>query len=157
MVSTELLRRFPFFGFLSPLELREVAFITDEIHAEAGSSLFEMGEEARSLFFLIDGEIELHYIVIDEHEPQLRKDFLVGTVNPGEVVGISAIIPPHRLTATAYVLSNSHLLRIDAWALRELCKVDHDMAVGFDRAVLKATMERLQFTRIQLAAATAPL
>lgn len=157
MVSPELLRRYPFFSFLTHAQLREVALITDEVQVAGEQMLFEMGDSADYLYFLIDGEIELHYVVIDEHEPDLRKDFLVGHVNPGDVVSISALIPPHQLTANGYVAVDSQLLCIDAAALRQLCDDDHDLEVGFDRAILLATMERLQYTRILLAAATTPI
>lgn len=157
MVSTELLRRYPFFGFMTFDQLHEVALITEEVEAEADSILFDMGDQADALYLLLDGEVELHYIVIDEHEPHLRKDFLVGTINPGETVSISAVIEPYTLTATGYVSADSRLLRIDAAALRALLDADAQLALGFAHAMLHATMERLQFTRIQLAAATTPL
>ena len=157
MVSTETLRRYPFFGFMSHTQLRAVAQITEEVTAKEGDLLFEMERPAEALFFLIEGEIELHYIVLDEHEPQLRKDFLVGTINPGEIAGISALIPPYKLTANGYVSAPSRLLKIEGRDLRQLCEADPELAGGFERALLMATMERLQAARVQLAAATTPL
>ena len=157
MVSTETLRRYPFFGFMSHTQLRAVAQITQEIAAGVGELIFEMNRPADALYLLTDGEVELHYLVIDEHEPHLRKDFLVGTINPGEIVAISALIPPFKLTANGFVSGPSQLLKIEAAALRQLCAADHELAMGFERALLKATMDRLQAARVQLAAATTPL
>jgi CRP/FNR family cyclic AMP-dependent transcriptional regulator len=98
----------------------------------------------------------LHYIVVDEHEPERRKEFVVGTINPGELLGISAVIEPHIYTATAIAINESRMLKIDAVSLRELCAANPDLDYGMQRMVAKATMERLHATRVQLAAATAP-
>jgi CRP-like cAMP-binding protein len=157
MISTEILRRYPFFSFLNADQLRELAMITNEVEVEKDAKLFAIGDEADALYFLTDGSFELHYVVIDEHEPDLRKDFLVGNINPGEILSISAVIEPYKLTATAIADSDSKLLRIDAEELRELCDEDQGLAYGLMAQVAKSTMERLHATRVQLAAATAPL
>jgi CRP-like cAMP-binding protein len=157
MVSKELLRRFPFFGFMTPAQTREMAMITEEIELEDGDTLFTIGEKATALYVLVSGSIDLHYIVIDEHLPQLRKDFLVGTINPGEPLAVSAIIPPHKLTATAIATQDSTLLKIDGPELMALCEADPLLAYGLQKEIARATMERLGMTRVLLAAATTPL
>lgn len=157
MVSKELLRRFPFFGFMTPAQIREVAMICEEIELVSGETLFTIGDEATALYVLLTGAIDLHYIVIDEHLPQLRKDFLVGTINPGEPLAISAVIPPHTLSATAVAAEDSTLLQIDGPELLALCNADPALAYGLQAQIAKATMERLHMTRVLLAAATSPL
>jgi CRP/FNR family cyclic AMP-dependent transcriptional regulator len=156
MVSTELLRRYPFFGFLSHDQLTEVAMLTDEVEIPKNSILFSIGDRADALYFLETGSIDLHYVVVDEHLPELRKDFHIGTINPGEVFGISALIEPYKLTATAVTTSNCTVLKVDATGLHRLCEQDHDLAYGLQKQIAKTTMERLHATRILLAAATAP-
>jgi hypothetical protein len=47
------------------------------------------------------------------------------------------------------------VIQIDAVSLRALCEVDTKLALGLYRAVAKTAMERLQTTRLQLAAAKA--
>jgi len=156
MISPEVLRRYPFFSFMNHEQLREVAMITDEVTVNKGDILFNIDEEADACFMLQDGAIDLHYIVVDEHEPDLRKEFVVGTINPGEVLGISAVIEPYVYSATAIAVNDSRLLKIDAVALKELCAEDADLDYGLQRMVAKSTMERLHATRVQLAAAIAP-
>lgn len=157
MISPEVLRRYPFFSFMNHDQLREVAMITDQVNATEGEVLFNIGQEADALYLLMKGSVHLHYIVTDTHDPELRKDFLVGNINPGEVLGISAVIDPHQLTSTAVANDSSQLLKIDAAALRALCDRDAALAYGLQRQIAKATMERLHATRIQLAAATTPV
>jgi CRP-like cAMP-binding protein len=156
MISPEVLRRYPFFSFMRHDQLSEVAMITDEVNYQKGQVLFNGDEVANNCYVLLEGAIDLHYIVVDEHEPDLRNEFVVGTINPGEVLGISAVIEPYVYTATAIVINDSRLLKIDAVALKELCGADEDLDKGLQRMVAKATMERLHATRILLAAATEP-
>lgn len=157
MVSPELLRRYPFFAFMSHEQLREVAMLSEEISVPADTILFHIDHAAEALYFLQSGSVELHHVVIDEHLPQLRKDFMIGHINPGEVLGISALIEPYKLTATAVTTELCQLLKIDALALRDLCDNDHDLAYGLQKQMARTTMERLHTTRVLLAAATAPV
>ena len=156
MISPEVLRRFPFFSFMRHDQLSEVAMITDEVKIQKGKYLFEADEDANFCYVLLEGVIDLHYIVVDEYEPELRNEFVVGTINPGEMLGISAVIEPYVYTASAVAVNDSRLLKIDAVALNELSDSDADLDIGLQRMVAKAAMERLYATRILLAAATAP-
>lgn len=155
MVSTELLRRYPFFGFMTPEQLRQVAMITEEVDLPKNNILFAIGEKAEALYFLENGSIDLHYVVEDVHLPALRKDFHIGTVNPGEVLGISSLVVPYQLTSTAVTTTPCTLLCIHAASLHQLCEQDHDLAYGLQKQVAQTAMERLHATRILLAAATA--
>jgi CRP/FNR family cyclic AMP-dependent transcriptional regulator len=156
MISPEVLRRFPFFSFMRHDQLAEVAMITDEVKLKKGQHLFEAGEDANYCYLLLEGAIDLHYVVVDEQESDRRNEFVVGTINPGEVLGISAVIAPYVYTAMAVAINDSRLLKIDAVALKELYDSDADLDIGLQRMVVKAAMERLHATRILLAAATAP-
>ena len=156
MISPETLRRYPFFAFMNHEQLRETAMIAEELTVARDETLFSTGDHAGALYLLQQGSIDLHYVIIDENLPQLRKDFLIGTLNPGDVVGISALVPPYVMTANATAGVDSVLLRFDADALRELCDVDHALAFGLQKQISKVTMDRLHATRILLAAATTP-
>lgn len=156
MISLDVLRKLPFFSFMNPDHLSEVATITDAVKYDKGQILFKIDEVADKLFLLLEGAVDLHYVVVDEHEPDHRKEFVVGTINPGEVLGISSVIEPFVYTATALAVNESRLLKIDAVALKGLCADNPELDFGLQRIVAKATMERLHATRILLAAARAP-
>lgn len=156
MVSPEFLRFYPFFSFLSHEQLRRMAMITEEIEVPSGEVIFHSGEEADALYLLVDGAIDLHYVVVDELSGHERRDYLVGTVNPGEVIGISAVVEPYRLTSTAVAAADSRLLRIDGAALLDLSEEQPDLGYGLQRMVARVGLERLHATQILLAAATAP-
>ncbi len=153
MISPELLRRYPFFGGLDDGQLKALAMIADEGDYQTGATLFENDQPAGALYLLLTGSVELHYVVTDRTEPSLRREFYVSDINPGEIVGISALVEPYRFTAMARVVSPSRLLKLDAEALRALCDADPAMAAIFMRRIAKVAMERLHDTRVQLVAA----
>ena len=153
MISPEVLRRYHYFRFMTHDQLREVAMIADEVDVEADTTILNTGEVAETLYLLQRGRVDLHFVVVDELKTGERQDFLVGTVNPGEIFSISALIEPHKLTATAVTSVPSKLVKIDAAALRALADEDPSLACGLQRQAARIAMERLQATRIQLAAA----
>jgi CRP-like cAMP-binding protein len=155
MVSVELLRRFPFFGGFEPDHLKAIAMLTEEITAEGGVTLFETGQAAHHLCLLLEGAVELRYVVSDPIHTELCKEFFISEFNPGEPFGIAALLEPYRYTGHIRTTSRSRFLRIDAPGLRAACELDPRVAAILMRQVAKAAMSRLNDTRAQLAAARA--
>jgi len=154
MVSLELLRRFSFFSFMDDKELKAVATIAQELLPKANDVLIESGKPANALFLLIEGHLPYYMVVTTEHMPDYRREYFVGYINPNEIFGISALIEPYQYTATLRAESPSHVIKIEAPALRALCEVDPHLSIGLLKAVAKTAMERLQMTRVQLVAET---
>ena len=150
MVSTELLRRYPFFAGLNDDQLRELAMITEELEIQEGDTLFEGESGADFLYLLQDGSIELHYIVVDERGMETPQDFLVGIINPGEVFGISALIKPFNYTASAVANKAGSVLQVDGPKLRALCEADTDLYIVLLERIASTALVRLRDTRMQL-------
>lgn len=155
MISPEVLRRYPFFNFMNHEQLRQIAMISEEVDLDEGETLFEMGDVASGLYLLEEGSIDLQYVVVDELKTGKRMAFHIGQINPGELVGISSVIEPHKVTATAVADTPSKLLKIDAAELRALEKADSALAYGLQQKVARAAMRRLHYARMELLAATA--
>lgn len=153
MISPELLRRFPFFNFMDDAQLKAVAMIAEELTYKKDEVVVEAGKPADRFFFLIDGSVTHNAVVTSEHDPYYRKEYFVSDINPGEIFGISALIEPYIFTATLRTDKATRVIQINASALRALCEVDMKLAVGLNRAVARAAMERLQQTRVLLVAA----
>jgi CRP/FNR family transcriptional regulator, cyclic AMP receptor protein len=155
MVSPELLRRYPFFAFLDETQLRAVAMLSEEIEVEDGALVFDTDKPADALCLLTEGSLELYYAVVDHEDPDLRKEFFLSEFSPGDIFGISALIEPYMYTASVRASTASRVVKIDGVGLRALCEVDLKLAAGFVKATAKTAMERLNVTRVQLAAARA--
>jgi CRP/FNR family transcriptional regulator, cyclic AMP receptor protein len=155
MVSPELLRRYPFFGELTAELLKEIAMFTEDVSYNKGHILLEEGHPAAHFYLLIDGEIDLFYRSEKADQQKQRKELLAGVINSGDVFAISGLIEPYVYTATARVAKNSRVLKIDAVALRNLMANKCEMGYALMHQIAKAAMERLGYTRVQLAAAWA--
>lgn len=155
MVSPELLRRYPFFGAFDDAELGDIAMISEEVFYQAGDTVFEVEQPAAALYLLISGGVEIWYVAIDKHEQDLRKEFYVSDINPGDIFGISALIEPYVYTTTALVTGAAQLIKVDGPELRGLCQLDPKLEAAMMRRLAKVAMDRLHDTRVQLLAARA--
>jgi CRP/FNR family cyclic AMP-dependent transcriptional regulator len=72
------------------------------------------------------------------------------TVEPGDIVGWSALVPPHRASSTAIAIEPVHALFLDGDQLRALLRGDHALAASVYPRVLQAVGRRLTATRLQL-------
>ncbi|MBI3361858.1 MAG: Crp/Fnr family transcriptional regulator [Chloroflexi bacterium] len=152
MVSPELLRRSPFFAFTDENQKKAVAMISEEAACDGGTVFFEEGQVADTLYLLLEGSVDLFFRPHVENGDQLRPDILVGEINPGEPFGLSAMIEPHILTATATASGPCRVLKMEGAALRALSEVDCRLGYLLMRQIAKAVGERLHAARLQLAA-----
>ena len=154
MVSSELLRRYPFFGGLTDGQLRTLSVIADEKTFGSGSIIFEECGDADKIYLLIEGNVDLSYRSIDEMHAYTTppKEFYAGSINPGEVFSISALIEPYTNNATAKASEPSRVIMIDANELRKLLEQDLQLAYNLTRQTVIVMMDRLIALRVQLAA-----
>jgi CRP-like cAMP-binding protein len=155
MISPELLRRFPFFAPFSADQLKEIALISQDFSAEEGDILFKERQTALALYLLIDGGVDLSFKSEEQFHPKSSKEFSVGEINPGEVFGISSLVEPYILNATATASKPTNCIKIDAVDLRKMIASNPNMGYLVLQQITKVLMERLAYTRIQLAAAWA--
>jgi CRP-like cAMP-binding protein len=155
MISPELLRRYPFFSKLQENQLKSLAMLGEEIATTPESVLFAEKTPAEWLYLLVDGSVGLSYKSEEEFHPKAKKEFAIGEINPGEVFGISAVIEPYTYNSTASVEQPSRIIRFEASALRDLISDDRDLGFNLMGQIAKTALERLTYTRVQLAAAWA--
>jgi CRP-like cAMP-binding protein len=157
MISPELLKRYPFFAPFTIEQLREIAMITNDATAAKGEILFEECQHTDLLYLLLEGSVDLFYTVKPEGAFAAQagdvKELLVGEINPGEIFGISALIDPYVLSATGRAAKACRFMKIDARGLRDMFAKEPLMGYFGMQQVAKALVERLNYTRVQLAAA----
>ena len=146
MISPELLRRYPYFAGLKDESLKAVAMISDERSAPVGTVLVREDQPADHLYIIVDGEVDIRYHVGQgEHK---SVDILVG----GDLMVWMAIVPPHRINATAVALKDVRMLAIEASRLRALCDQDPLLGYRLMSGVAEAVSHRLHGAQVQLAA-----
>jgi CRP-like cAMP-binding protein len=153
MISVEVLSRYPFFGGLTDSQKKSLAIIAQEEYLASGITIFYEGENAEWLYFLEEGCISLYYTGTRSTLEKIAEGIPICEINPGEPFSISAIIEPYVLTSTARVSKPSRVIKIKAQSLRALFEKDYQLAYILTRKAAKAVVERLNATRVQLAAA----
>jgi CRP-like cAMP-binding protein len=149
MISPEQLRRYPFFSGMTPDHLRGIAMISEEVSYPPETLIFSEGEEARYLYVLVSGGVELLYSGNNVGE---IADSYVGSIVQGEVFGISSMVGPFHLTASAKSEGTVGAIRIEAAGLRAMCEVDHGLGYILMQHLAQALTQRLHEVRVQLAA-----
>lgn len=150
MISPEQLRRYPFFAGLTTDHLRGLAMISDEVSYPAKTLIFKEGDEAKYLYILVSGEVELLYSGGNEGN---IADTYVGSIVQGEVFGVSTMVLPFYLNASARSEGPVETIQIEAAGMRAMCEVDHGLGYILMQHLAQALTQRLHEARIQLAAA----
>ncbi len=110
----------------------------------AGVELFHEGELNEDFSIVIEGRVALRMLVPD------RGMVTILTVDPGDVLGWSSIVPPHRATSTAVTIEPIRVLVFDGTDIRNLLLSDYAFAATVYPRLLLAVSRRLTATRLQL-------
>ncbi len=152
MISSELLRRYPFFSLLTDNQLKAIAMIADEKTYPKDTILLKEDSPASKLFLLLEGDVDL---IFSGGGEGAIVNALVGSIAPGEVLGVSSMIEPYKFISSAKATAAIKVIEIDSSALRALCEVDAKMGYAMMRNIAVAVLERLKYTQVELAAARA--
>lgn len=89
-----------------------------------GEVLFRLGDKAEDLFLVQSGRVNLTFPV---RVGSRQEDVLAEERHPGQLVGWSGLIPPHRFTLQAVVPVTSELLVLPGENLRDLLQAKPEL------------------------------
>ena len=133
-----------FLAGLSERHLMLLASGAKPVTFAAGDFLGREGDPAKAFFLIQSGHVSLGV-----HTPD-RGVVQVQTVGPGEVVGWSWLVPPHRWRFDCQAVDAVQALSFNAEWLRELCDNDHELGYQFLKQLVGTIATRLAATRLQL-------
>jgi CRP-like cAMP-binding protein len=129
--------------------LKEVTRISNERPFKAGERLFTEGNTATQFMLLKAGEVHIIYRIGDD------SDVIADTLVVGDPMAWSALLDPHRLTATGVASKDGILIEIEAESLRRLCEDHKEFGYVMIKEVAKTLRSRLSAMRVQSAARVA--
>jgi CRP/FNR family transcriptional regulator, cyclic AMP receptor protein len=134
----------PVFKGLDQDQLELIAGCASNTVFAAGERLFREGDQADTFFLLRHG-----LVALDAYVPN-RGQLTVETVGPGEIVGWSWLLPPHRWHFTGRAVDLVRAIQFDGACLRNKC--EEDPLLGYDllNRFAQVLVSRLQATRLQL-------
>jgi len=112
--------------------------------APPGEPLAREGETAKAFYLIQEG-----HVALDLHSPG-RGVTSIQTVGPGDIVGWSWLVPPHRWRFDCRAVDTVRGLVFDAEWLREKCEQDHELGYHLLKQLVATTANRLAATRLQL-------
>ena len=129
---------------LDPATQTRLAALARPYVAEPGEELFREGDSAVLFGVVVRGRVALR-----THVPE-RGDFTILTIEPGDVFGWSALVPPYRSTSTGVAIESMEAIAFEVPALRAALREDAPLAQAIYPRLLVAVNRRLNATRVQL-------
>jgi CRP-like cAMP-binding protein len=144
MTTPEQLAGFGLFDRLTPAQLASVASTATEVTFATGTKLFDEGQPASGCWLIQLGQVALQTVVPG------RGEVVVQTLDGGDVLGWSWLVPPHTWHFTAKANGEVRAVRLDTTRLRALA--DEDPALGYQLTLglIEVVVTRLQSTRSRL-------
>jgi CRP-like cAMP-binding protein len=134
----------PFLAGLGRSERRRFEELGRIWTVEPGTVLLREGDPTTHLGIVHRGRVALR-----SHVPG-RGAVTVLTVEPADIFGWSALVPPYRATSTVVAVEPSEVLVFEAAALRDAIEHDDDLAAALYPRILRSVARRLEATRLQL-------
>jgi len=159
MVSTELLRRYPFFGGLSHNHLNSLAKLADEVSIEEGNYFFHEDAPLNHFYLLLEGAVaivfqlperDVKHKISEQFARDLKtRDAIVSTVGTGDVFGWSGLVPPHNATAGAKALTKCRAIALECAELRKIFEEDYHFGYLMTQRAAQVMRDRLRDLRIE--------
>lgn len=129
---------------LPPAAQTRLAELAHEETYPGGTILLTEGEVAEDVGIVLDGRIALRTFVPE------RGMVTILTIEPGDIWGWSAIVPPFRGTSTAVTIEPVRSVVFEGAALRIALREDSALAQAIYPRILVAVSRRLAASRLQL-------
>jgi len=139
-----IVREHPFFAGLAEGYCTLACGCAKNVRFEAGEYLFHEGGSADEFYLLRHGRVALEIAVPG------RASLAFQTVGPGEIVGVSWLVPPYHWTYDAKALELTRAIAMDATCLRRKCDEDHEFGYEMMTRFVPILVQRLQATRLQI-------
>jgi CRP-like cAMP-binding protein len=140
----EVLGSYPFFAGLSADAVQLMAGCASNVHFQADDYIFNEGEAASRFYVIRHGRVTLEI-----HSPA-RGALVIDTMNDGEVVGWSWLVPPYKYFCDARAVTPVSLTALDGACLRGKAEADPGLGYQLLKRVTAVMYQRLQSTRVRL-------
>ena len=134
----------PFFEGLEPEYLKLLVGCASNARFQAGAYLFREGEEASHFYLIRQGRV-----AVEIYAPQ-RPPIVVQTLEGGDILGWSWLIPPYHWRFDARIVEPARAIALDGKCLRTKCEENHDLGYALLKRFAHIVEQRLEATRMQL-------
>jgi len=145
MFSIDDLKSINMLSSLSDSMLENLATITSINEYRAGDYIFNEGDDAKSLYSVIDGKVGL------DIEKNTSTRILIDNITSGMMLGFSALVDTEEksYTTSAKALTDTKLFTWKTEDLETLFSQDYETGFLFMKGIAKIVKTRLQIRNIQ--------
>ncbi len=140
----QIIAQHPVFSGISAASLQLISGCARNVRIDPGQFLLRHGEPAHTLYLLRHGHVVLEIAAAG------RGTLAMQTLGPGELVGLSWLLPPYQWSYDVRALELVRAVQIDADCLRRKSEADHDFGYDMMKRFMPVLVQRLQATRLQL-------
>ena len=140
----KIVREHRFFADLDDDTVKLLAGCARNVVFKAGEYLFHTGDPANEFYLIRHGRVALDVVAPG------RSAMSFQTVDKGEIVGVSWLLPPYKWIHDARAVDLVRAIGMDARCLRDKCDADHDVGYEMMLRFVPLLVSRLQATRMQL-------
>ena len=139
-----ILAEHPFFSGLESRYLQLAVGCASNVRFEAGQYILRQGKEADSFYLMRHGKVALEVFAPN------RGAVTIQTLEAGEILGWSWLVPPYRWRFDARAMELTRAIALDAKCLRAKCEEDHDLGYELLKRFAYIIGQRLEATRLQI-------
>jgi CRP-like cAMP-binding protein len=140
----EVLKNHPFLEELDDKYLDTLSGCATNAVFHEGQYLFKEGESADKFFLIKQGKC-----AVEVRSPD-RGTIRIQTAGPGDVLGWSWLVFPHKWHFDAIAIEDCRVISMDGKCMREKCENDHDFGYEMFKRITNVLEKRLNATRLQL-------
>lgn len=132
--------------FLKDLSLEQARFLVScarNLHYATGDFLLREGTDPTAFYLLRRGRVALEI-----HVPG-RGTVEMESLGPGDVLGLSWLVPPYREHLDARAVEPVVAIAFDCQCLRNKLDADHDLGYALARRLFEHAYHRLERVRLQ--------
>ncbi|NOX38264.1 MAG: cyclic nucleotide-binding domain-containing protein [Calditrichaeota bacterium] len=140
----KILAQHPFFKDMSPEHVAYLAGCAANARYDPGDFIFRNGQPANQFFLIRYGKVSLEIFVPG------KGAVMIETVQEGNVMGWSWLVPPYRWHFDARALELTRAIVMDGECLRKKCAEDPRLGYELMSRIARLIEERLRATQLQL-------
>lgn len=134
----------PFFAGLESYYTGLLVGCGANVRFQPGAYIFKEGEEANEFYLIRSGRVALE-IFGPQHKP-----IVVETLEEGDILGWSWLLPPYLWKFHAHATQDVRAIALDGKCLRTKCEQNHDLGYEVLKRFAQIMERRLEATRLQL-------
>jgi CRP-like cAMP-binding protein len=138
------LTQYPLFSGFSDQQINQLLAIMEFCSQPANMVLFEQGVRTEYLYFLLEGEVTIHY------KPYDGPSLIIAKIIPGNVFGWSAALNRNAYSSSALTKTDCKFLKIKSSNLTGLCNHFPETGALFLDRLVSVISERIKNTNQEI-------